>query len=59
MTAMTGSTGCPPDRLAATRDGLHRVAAARTWRQIGTAAEAAAFFRDARTRVTTPARRTS
>jgi hypothetical protein len=26
MTAMTGSTGCPPDRLAATRDGLHRVA---------------------------------
>jgi hypothetical protein len=26
MTAMTGSTDCPPDRLAATRDGLHRVA---------------------------------
>jgi hypothetical protein len=33
--------------------------AARTWRQIGTAAEAAAFFRDARARVTTSARRTS
>ena len=26
MTAMTGSTGCPPDRLASTRDSLHRVA---------------------------------
>src|SRR5437660_401971 len=26
MTAMIGSTECPPDRLAATRDGLHRVA---------------------------------
>lgn len=26
MTALTGSPGCPPDRLAATRDGLHRVA---------------------------------
>ena len=89
MTAMTGSTGYPPHRLAATRDGLHRVAehvlaavrhaasgeiglvpspggfrtapfgAARTWRQIGTVAEAAAFFRDARAHVTTPARRTS
>jgi hypothetical protein len=26
MTAMIGSVDCPPDRLAATRDGLHRVA---------------------------------
>jgi hypothetical protein len=26
MTAMTGSADCPPDRLAVTRDGLHRVA---------------------------------
>jgi hypothetical protein len=26
MTAMIGSADCPPDRLAATRDGLHRVA---------------------------------
>ncbi|MCW2929647.1 MAG: hypothetical protein JWM19_609 [Actinomycetia bacterium] len=26
MTALTGSADCPPDRLAATRDGLHRVA---------------------------------
>ena len=26
MTAMIGSTDCPPTRLAATRDGLHRVA---------------------------------
>lgn len=26
MTAMTGSADCPPDRLATTRDGLHRVA---------------------------------
>jgi hypothetical protein len=26
MTAMTGSADCPPARLAATRDGLHRVA---------------------------------
>jgi hypothetical protein len=26
MTAMTGSADCPPHRLAATRDGLHRVA---------------------------------
>jgi hypothetical protein len=33
--------------------------AARTWRQTGTVAEAAAFFRDARAHVTTPARRTS
>jgi hypothetical protein len=33
--------------------------AARTWRQIRTVAEAAAFFHDARAHVTTPARRTS
>ena len=26
MTAMIGSADCPPARLAATRDGLHRVA---------------------------------
>ena len=26
MTALTGSADCPPTRLAATRDGLHRVA---------------------------------
>ena len=26
MTAFTGSTDCPPARLAATRGGLHRVA---------------------------------
>jgi hypothetical protein len=26
MTAITGSADCPPHRLAATRDGLHRVA---------------------------------
>jgi len=26
MTALTGSAGCPPARLAVTRDGLHRVA---------------------------------
>src|ERR1700749_1897496 len=26
MTALTGSTDCPPARLAATRGGLHRVA---------------------------------
>ena len=26
MTALTGSADCPPDRLAATRDGLHRLA---------------------------------
>ena len=26
MTAMTSSADCPPARLAATRDGLHRVA---------------------------------
>jgi hypothetical protein len=33
--------------------------AARTWRQIGTVAEATTFFHDARAHVTTPARRTS
>jgi hypothetical protein len=139
MTAMIGSADCPPARLAATREGLHRVAehllaaqalsrfaaevpgdqpspavlwpehfdvgitagainygaspgddhaadpypyvsphdgpppgdppfwnapfgAARTFRQIGTVAEAAAFFRDGRARVpaaATPIRRTS
>jgi hypothetical protein len=110
MGAMTGSADCPPDRLATTRTGLHRVAehilaaaryaangkiglipspggfrtpplrvdgrflavdgaelvvsdaagtrrtapatirATRTFRQIGTVAEAAAFFRDGRAR---------
>ena len=130
MTAMIGSADCPPACLAATRDGLHRVAehllaagvpgdrpsavvlwpehfdvgitagainygaspgddhvadpyvyvgphdgpppgdpafwnapfgAARTCRQIGTVAEAAAFFRDGRARAqaATPNRRTS
>jgi len=96
MTAMIGSADCPPARVAATRDGLHRVAehllaaaryaasgeiglvpapgdpafwnapfgAARTFRQIGTVAEAAAFFRDGRARAlaaaaATPVRRTS
>src|SRR5437868_903278 len=120
MTAMTGSADCPPTCLAATRDGLHRVAehilaaglyaasgelwpehfdvgitaaginygaspgddhiaepylyvgphdgpapgdpafwnapfgAARTFRQIGTVAEATAFFRDGRARTITP-----
>ena len=66
MTAMIGSADCQPACLAATRDGLHRVAehmlaAARTCRQIGTVAEAAAFFRDGRARAqaATPNRRTS
>jgi hypothetical protein len=105
---MIGSADCPPARVAATRDGSHRVAehllaaaryaasgeiglvpapggfrtppfgpdgrfpafwnapfgAARTFRQIGTVAEAAAFFRDGRARAlaaaaATPIRRAS
>jgi hypothetical protein len=66
---MIGSADCTSARLAATRAGWHRVAEhilapARTFRQVGTAAEAAAFFRDGRARVlahaaTTPTRRTS
>jgi hypothetical protein len=57
MTAMIGSADCPPARLLAEW-------AARTFRQIGTVAEAAAFFRDGRARAlavaaATPTRRTS